>query len=166
MIPQQASSSEEKTEAIIVLTGGIGRVSEGLTLLENGFGKKLFISGVYQGVDVKALLRLARRAPANLKCCIALGYAADNTRGNAIESANWIKSEKFLSVRIVTANYHMPRSLLEFRHVFPNNVHIIPHPVQPSGFSLKKWWKKSREIHLIISEYHKYILARLETELI
>lgn len=162
LIPEPGAASQAKTDAVVVLTGGAGRVNEGLSLLEKGMAKKLFISGVYHGVDVQALLKLAKVAPGNLECCIALGYAADSTRGNASETMEWIAREGFKSIRLVTASYHMPRSLLEFRKELPADVGIVPHPVFPTGFYSGNWWRWRGSARLAISEYHKYILARLD----
>jgi len=165
LIPQPLPDNQVATDAIVVLTGGAGRVGEGLSLLERGLAKKLFVSGVYQGVDVQELLKVARRAPGNLECCIALGYAADNTRGNARETADWMRRENISSIRIVTASYHMPRSLLEFRRALPADVRIVPHPVFPDGFPTESWWRNVSAMRLAISEYHKYLLARLDERL-
>jgi len=162
LIPQPLPDNQVATDAIVVLTGGAGRVGEGLSLLERGLAKKLFVSGVYRGVDVQELLKVARRAPGNLECCIALGYAADNTRGNARETADWMRRESISSIRIVTASYHMPRSLLEFRRALPADVRIVPHPVFPDGFPTESWWRNVSAMRLAISEYHKYLLARLD----
>jgi uncharacterized SAM-binding protein YcdF (DUF218 family) len=162
LIPEPDSVSNEKTQVIVVLTGGVGRVSAGLHLLEQGLGEKLFVSGVYRGVDVQALLRLAQRAPGNLECCIALGYAADSTRGNAEETAEWIRREGVKSVRIVTASYHMPRSLLEFNRILTADIRIVPHPVFPSQFRATDWWRWRGSAQLAISEYHKYLVAQAE----
>lgn len=161
LIPEPGAASAEKTDAIVVLTGGAGRVSEGLSLLAAGSGRKLFVSGVYRGVDVQALLKLAQRAPGDLECCIALGYAADSTRGNAAETVEWVTREGFKSIRLVTASYHMPRSLLEFRHALPSEITVIPHPVFPAGFYAENWWRWRGSARLAISEYNKYILARV-----
>ncbi|MFT5487595.1 MAG: uncharacterized SAM-binding protein YcdF (DUF218 family) [Paracoccaceae bacterium] len=161
LIPEPGAASAEKTDAIVVLTGGAGRVSEGLSLLAAGSGQKLFVSGVYRGVDVQALLKLAQRAPGDLECCIALGYAADSTRGNAAETVEWMAREGFKSIRLVTASYHMPRSLLEFRHALPAEITVIPHPVFPAGFYAENWWRWRGSARLAISEYNKYILARV-----
>ena len=161
LIPEPGVASAEKTDAIVVLTGGAGRISEGLLLLAAGSGRKLFVSGVYRGVDVQALLKLAQRAPGDLECCIALGYAADSTRGNAAETVEWMAREGFKSIRIVTASYHMPRSLLEFRYALPSEVKIVPHPVFPTGFYAENWWRWRGSARLAISEYNKYLLARI-----
>ena len=148
------------TDAIVVLTGGVGRIGAGLSLLERGAGRKLFVSGVYRGVDVQALLRAARRSPADVECCITLGYAADSTRGNAEETAAWIRREGYTSLRLVTASYHMPRSLYEFRRLLPPEVAIVPHPVFPASFFLNDWWRWHGSARLAVSEYHKYLFAR------
>lgn len=155
-------------DAIVVLTGGSLRLDEGLALLSAGKGKKLFVSGVHRGVDVKQLLRLSRQSPDALDCCVILGYAADNTEGNARETAIWIKSENYRSLLLVTANYHMPRSLLEFHQTMPN-LQIIPYPVVPPNVPLDDWWVKPKTAILLAGEFNKYIYAwlrfRLQTSL-
>jgi uncharacterized SAM-binding protein YcdF (DUF218 family) len=157
-IPDKVEDAESLTDAIVVLTGGSARLEEGLTLLAAGKGKKLFVSGVYQGVEVQHLLELSRRRPEELSCCIALGYAANSTIGNALETAEWLEDERFTSIRLVTANYHMPRSLLEFRYAMPN-VRIVPHAVFPEQFKLDAWWQWPGSAHLIFVEYLKYLAA-------
>ena len=120
--------------------------------------RKLFVSGVYRGVDVNELLRIARQSPADLECCIVLGYTADNTVGNAAETAAWMQAEGYASLRLVTANYHMRRSLVEFRHVLPQAT-IIPHHVFVENFRQDDWWRWPGTASLILSEYHKYLAA-------
>jgi|TARA_B100001971_G_C18205928_1_gene547609 uncharacterized SAM-binding protein YcdF (DUF218 family) len=158
MIPHQTTNVERTTDAIVVLTGGSDRLKEGLTLLTDKKAKKLFVSGVYRGNDVRRLLEIQQRSPADLLCCISLGYNATSTAGNAIETTGWIKSQNYRSLRLVTANYHMPRSLLEFSHLMPA-LEIIPHAVFPAQFKRAQWWLWPGTAALIISEYTKYIVA-------
>lgn len=150
------------TDAVVVLTGGPRRLAEGLRLLAAGRAGKLFVSGVHRGVDVAELLRVAQRAPEDVACCIALGYAAGNTAGNAEETAAWMAGEGFRSLRLVTASYHMPRSLLEFRAAMPDT-RIVVHPVFPERFKQARWWMRPGSAALIAGEYTKYVaaLARL-----
>ncbi len=159
-IPRPSPSPPGRTDAIVVLTGGSDRLVEGLRLLAAKSAKKLFVSGVYRGVDVAALLRLARQAPGELECCIMLGYSADNTAGNAYETGVWMRSEGFRSLRLVTASYHMPRSLLEFRRLMPG-VEMIAHPVFPARFKHADWWRWPGTAGLIVREYNKYLMARI-----
>jgi uncharacterized SAM-binding protein YcdF (DUF218 family) len=159
-IPPQAAEPTERTDAVVVLTGGVDRVEAGLQLVAEGRAKKLLISGVYRGVDVAALLRHSRTAPEDVACCVVLGYAADSTVGNAREAAAWMTREGYTSVRLVTASYHMPRSLLEFHRAMPK-VRIVPNPVVPERFMQDAWWRYPGTLSLVVSEYNKYLLALL-----
>src|SRR3546814_2018804 len=76
-IPSRTAAADRRTDAIVVLTGGSMRLEEGLTLLAQGMAKKLFVSGVPQGVEVEELLAVSRRTPEAVDCCIVLGYSAD-----------------------------------------------------------------------------------------
>ena len=158
LIPRPNAPSLVKSQAIVVLTGGSDRMSEGLRLLEGGLAQKLFISGVYHRVEVKELMRVAKKNPKELECCIELGYTADNTTGNACETAAWMEKVRFRSLRLVTASYHMPRSLLEFHRVMPE-MKVIAHPVFPEGFKGEKWWLWPGSTSLIASEFSKYLMA-------
>ncbi len=168
LIPDETPEVEIKilqpTDAIVVLTGGTNRLKEGLTLLTQKKAKKLFVSGVYRGNDVRRLLKVQQLNPSELLCCINLGYAATSTAGNATESASWIKQQNYKSIRLVTANYHMPRSLLEFHYALPK-IEIIPHPVFPEQFKRAKWWAWPGTAALIISEYSKYSVASAHRKL-
>ncbi len=159
-LPEAVTNDTETADVIVVLTGGSDRINTGLDLLEQGSAKKLFISGVYKGVEVQELLRLSQRAPKNLECCVKLGYEADDTRGNALESQNWIEEEGYSSLRLVTAAYHMPRSLLEFRNAMPD-IKILPHPVFPQHVKQKDWWLWPGSMTLILSEYVKFLMAHV-----
>lgn len=157
-IPRTLSPGTPSVEAAVVLTGGSLRLEAGLALLASGQASKLFVSGVHRGVDVAELLRISRRSPESLDCCIVLGYAADDTRGNARETAEWMARENFRSLHLVTASYHMPRSLLEFRSVMAG-VTIVPYPVFPGHVRLSDWWRWPGTALLLFGEYNKYLLV-------
>ena len=146
------------TDAIVVLTGGAGRLGIGIELLAQGRASKLFISGVYRGVDVAELLRVSRHDPEALECCIEVGYDATDTAGNARETARWMAAEGFQSLRLVTASYHMPRSLAEFRRAMPD-VELVPHPVFTDTVRVEDWWSSPRSVGLIASEFTKYLVG-------
>jgi len=157
-LPESVAEPTVETDAIVVLTGGAGRVHEGLKLLSEGRARKLFVSGVYRGVDVDELLRVSRQSPQELACCIVLGYRADNTQGNALETWAWLRDQNLRSLRLVTSAYHMPRSLLEFHRIMPA-IEIVPHPIFPDDFEPGTWWRWPAKPSLIVSEYSKYLAA-------
>ncbi len=170
LIPTSPTEDLRTTDAIVVLTGGKGRIDYGLSLLSEGKAKKMFISGVGENATPKELIeqavsRARRTFSLSPDAIIMLGYNATNTIGNAWETSQWMEKEGFASLRLVTANYHMPRSLLEFVYVMPG-VTIIPDPVIPEGFRREAWWKLNGAGKLTLSEYHKYLAAKLRHWLI
>jgi len=158
LLPTRVEDTTRGTEAIVVLTGGGGRIAEGLDLLAANRAGKLFISGVGAAVDVQELLRVSKRPQADITCCVALGYKADSTYGNAIETAAWMRDNGLRSLRLVTAAYHMPRSLLQFRRAMPE-MEIIPNPVFSANFRPDSWLRWSDSASLIVTEYSKYLIA-------
>lgn len=157
-LPQAPEQPEEVTEAIVVLTGGSGRLAEGLSLLTAGRAGKVFVSGVYRGVDVAELLSATQSGGSSVAHRIALGHDADDTRGNARETAVWMQEEGFSRLRLVTAAYHMPRSLFEFRQVMPE-AEIISHSVFPASVRLDAWWRYPGTFTLLAGEFSKFLLA-------
>jgi uncharacterized SAM-binding protein YcdF (DUF218 family) len=156
--PPPADTRAAATDAIVVLTGGSLRVQSGIDLLRDGKGRKLFVSGVNQQVDLDDLLRISGTVPEWALCCIVLGHEADNTFGNAQETAQWIRGQGFHSLRLVTAWYHMPRSLLEFHRALPE-AEIVAHPVFPDQVKRERWWAWPGTAALLVDEYVKYLGA-------
>ena len=146
------------TDAIVVLTGGRLRLETGFELFAAGTAKKLFVSGVNQRVDRDELLRTLGPAAERASCCIALGHEADNTFGNARETANWMHDEGYRSLRLVTSWYHMRRGLLEFGRAMPQ-ITIIAHPVFAHRLDAERWSSWRSAPLLIIGEYDKYLAA-------
>lgn len=146
----------ENTDAIIVLTGGTNRVTRALDLLSEGEASHLFISGVNKGVKLNELIKLWGYKKPLPDCCIILGYEAETTLGNALEARKWVNENHIKTIRLITATYHMQRSMLEFRHALPN-IKIISHPVIPENFSpdQEKFWK------LCFVEYHKFLISMI-----
>ena len=157
-IPRAPAEPTAATDAIVVLTGGAGRLGAGLELLHEGRAKKLFVSGAYRGVDVAEILRISQQAPEALACCIAIGHSAVDTAGNARETARWMAAEGFVSLRLVTADYHMPRSLAEFRRAMPGVV-LIAHSVSSENVHVDAWWRWPGTASLIASEYTKHLFS-------
>jgi len=154
--PTVIERPDQKTDAIVVLTGGSGRLEAGLMLLQSERADLLFVSGVYQGIDVNNLISLVQEEPVNLTSRVEIGNAT-NTRGNATETAAWANKRKINSLRLVTAAYHMPRSLLEFSHAMDSTT-VIAHPVFPEHVKAD-WWLWPGTAGLVIKEYHKYLMV-------
>lgn len=212
-LPIHSSDSvQEKTDAIVVWTGGGCRVATGLELLAHGLSDRLFISGVYRDAETRdshdksdqieltsdandvwigkecilpqkknmldrvSILGLKGWNPSKVfaKSCkdcdiflseeqinqllakVYIGHQAKTTIGNAIETAQWVASNKIHSIRLVTSSMHMPRSLIECEQ-YLSNVKIIIHPVELTKFNHRHWYKDWRIAYKVSLEYSKYL---------
>ena len=75
-----------RAAAIVVLTGGAQRIGVAGRLLQNRQAGRLLISGVNRVVSRAKLRRLLGIDADLFTCCVDIDYAAQNTRGNAIET--------------------------------------------------------------------------------
>lgn len=116
-----------RTEAIIALTGGRNRIAEAFRLLDEGKSDRLFISGVSKHSSL-AGIKHRNHITGGDDEAVSLGREATNTVENAIETSHWLKENNIKSIRLVTSNYHVPRSTAEFKVQNPE-LQIVIHPV-------------------------------------
>ena len=154
----EAVGPTPRTDAIIVLTGGPGRINAGLDLLRGGLAGKLLISGVDSRVSVEKIISMWRK-DSEPPCCITLGHEARNTAENAAEAKKWLEREKASSALLVTSGYHMPRARLEFSHALPE-VKILPHPIMEESEAEDK-----KSLLFAFEEYNKTIFTWLRLTL-
>ena len=159
MIPERPTQAL-KADGIVALTGGDARVDAAVALFEGGAGKRLLISGVNK-VSSKEEIKKISAGGKRFQCCADIGYAAEDTYGNAEEAAAWTARHHFKSLILVTASYHMPRSLRLFHSMMPA-VKVIPYPVEPAGVNLSQWWRPGT-LHLLHNEYLKYVASFVMT---
>ncbi len=145
-------------DAIVVLTGGAARIGEAGRLLREGWGKRLLISGVNPRVQREDLERLTGLGDWMLRCCVDVGYAALDTAGNAGETRTWVKAHRFRRLIVVTASYHMPRSMAELANAMPG-VELISHAVVPRDLMPATWWRDPASMRILVGEYVKLISA-------
>jgi uncharacterized SAM-binding protein YcdF (DUF218 family) len=152
----------QAADGIVVLTGGSAkRLAAATTLLEAEKGQRLLVSGVNRQVTPEELRLVTKAAERLFRCCVDMGFQAADTVGNARETAAWTRQHHFKSLIVVTADYHMPRSLLEIRAVAPG-VKLTPYPVVTGEVNAHGWWRDNRNARRMVMEYCKYlaILAR------
>ncbi len=158
-----AAAQPDKTDAIIALTGGRNRITEAVKLLEQGKANKLFISGVAKDISLQHIFNTQHIDSPDIPL-IEIGHKAFNTIGNARETKEWVEKNHIKSIRLVTSNYHLLRSLIEFREQNPE-LKIIPHPVYSDKIE-KKWWTSWQTFSLILKEYNKFLYACIRSKLI
>lgn len=142
-----------KTDAVIVLTGGSGRIDRGIKALNEGWSHKMLVSGVDREVRPREFQAGYNVPSEMMDCCLTLGFDSVDTRTNAREAAAWVADNKVTSIRLITTDWHMRRSAFELSQMMPDNVVVIEDAVQ-SKPSLKT----------LFLEYHK-LMARLVSRL-
>jgi uncharacterized SAM-binding protein YcdF (DUF218 family) len=156
IVTRSPAPVDSHADGIVVLTGESRRIAEGARLLKEGRAERMLISGVYRHTGKSALLRISGLSEDKFDCCVDVGYAALDTAGNANEARNWATARRYGSLIVVTASYHMPRSLAELSLALPT-ARLIPHPVVPKGFPASRWWLNVAVTRTLVSEYLKFL---------
>lgn len=148
---------DEKTDAIVVLTGGRGRIEEGVRLYREHKARWLFLIGVDPSVQKRDLLKGGDGKKDEEG--IILEKVSRNTLENAFYSRDLIIKKDVRSIMLITSRYHMKRATLIFRNLLPKDVAIYPHPVDSKNLK-EKWWNDGGSFRLLFSEFYKYCLFR------
>ena len=162
-LPDQQIELDRNADGIVVLTGGDSRVTDALALLAAGRAKRLLISGVYTGTTTSDIARQVVDYNRMLSCCVDLDYSAVNTVGNAVGARQWAVKNGFHSLIVVTSAYHMQRALAELAHQLPD-VALIPYPVVSDRLRIEPWWSNGTTTKVVLSEYFKYLAAKLRMQ--
>ena len=141
---------DARADVIAVLTGGPGRIEAGVKLLEDGAAPVLLVSGVGLQIGLDDIARIAGTAPESLAGRVSLGRAAASTHGNAIEIAAFAEARGARRILVVSADFHLPRALLEVRRAMPR-AELVPVPVRAAPARTETW----------VREYVKYLGALL-----
>lgn len=140
----------EKTDVVVVPTGGEGRIDRGLVVLRKGWAGKMLVSGVSREVKPGEFAAHYKVERGLMACCVTLGFESVDTRSNAVETAGWLKATKARSVRLVTTDWHIRRAVFELRRVASDDITVVEDAV----VSKPSFW-------ILFLEYHKLLAARV-----
>ena len=138
------------TDAVVVPTGGPGRIDRGLDLLRRHQAKRMLVTGVGAGVRKEDLAREYRADTRLFDCCVDLGRDAVDTRSNAGETAAWLTRQHYRSVRLVTSDWHLPRAGMELRAAVGPGVVVLGDGVP-----------NTPRLTTLVNEYNKLLLRRV-----
>jgi uncharacterized SAM-binding protein YcdF (DUF218 family) len=148
ILPQPLGAG--RNDAVVVLTGGEGRVARGLEALDRGWARRLLVAGVDREVRAREFAAEYEVSPRTMACCVTLDRVSVDTRSNAREGARWIAANKVRSVRLVTSDWHMRRAAWELEQTMPEGVSLARDAV-PTRPSFK----------ILFLEYHKLLARRI-----
>lgn len=135
-----------RTDGVVALTGGGGRIPHALEVIARGRARRLLVSGVDREVRPREFAAEYKVPERLMACCITLGYDAVDTRSNAIETVRWIRQNRLGSIRLVTTDWHMRRAALDLAAEAPDSLIIVEDAV-PSKPSLR----------ILFIEYNKLV---------
>jgi uncharacterized SAM-binding protein YcdF (DUF218 family) len=145
-----AKADADKTDGIVVITGGSQRIEHGVEMLGAGKGKRMLVAGADPAVTKADLVRRLGGRKKLVQCCVDLGSESVDTRSNAEETRRWLERKGFKSVRLITSDWHMRRARYEFRRELKDDFKVVPDAVRSEpGFMT------------LFGEYNKYLLRRI-----
>ena len=150
----------EAADGIVALTGANSneRIAAAVGLLTERRGGRVLVSGVNREVTREQLRTVSGSVRRIYDCCVDLGFSAYDTIGNARETADWARAMRFTSLIIVSADYHMPRAMLELTAVMRGTgVTLQAYPAATSALRSSRWWRNPGSARLMVVEYCKYL---------
>lgn len=130
--PITSWSQDPVADCAVVLTGGAGRIREGLALIQKGLVKTLVISGVNPNTDVHDLVTPMDQAFGTSLPQVILERHSQTTYGNARQSAPILEALRCRDLVLVTSQAHMYRARKTFEAALPSSIKILPHAVPSS----------------------------------
>lgn len=145
-------------DGLVALTGAGSneRIAAAMHLLEDDKAQRLLVSGVNREASREDIRTVSRAVKRLYDCCVDLGFEAADTVGNARETASWAKAMRYRRLIVVTADYHMPRAMLELRSALPQ-AELQAYPVKTGVLDARRWWRTSGSARLMVLEYCKYL---------
>ena len=148
LVPRAAGT--DATDGVVVLTGAPGRIQRGIEVLDKRWSGRMLVSGVDREVKPNEFAAEYHLGRATMRCCVELGYRSTDTRSNALETARWIASNHFHSVRLVTTDWHMRRAAFDLGSVAPKGTRIVEDAV-----------RSKPEPRTLLVEYNKLLARRI-----
>ena len=143
-----APFSGEVADAILVFTGGDGRIATGYRAWKEGKGNELFILGAGPEAKLASILPEGEQLTQDDLPRIHFEGWSENTLENAVSAKSEVVSRTYRKVILVTSDYHVARAHLTLRKVLPPTVSISVIPV-PSAWRKKGAWHRLPRIFFV-----------------
>ena len=132
-------------DALMVLSGGEGRVAEGYRAWSSGAATEFYILGAGRDVPLTRLVPPVSSLPLSARSRIHAEGWSENTLENAFSAKTAVEERTFSSVILVTSDYHVPRAWIAFRKILPPPVALYVLPVRSERWSsVLTAWRTAR----------------------
>lgn len=145
-------------DAIIILSGGIGRIEEGSVMHQNGFASIILLSNAKEETSSYGDM---------LQTALALGISekvvltedeAQSTYQNALLTLPIMQDNGFSSAIVVSSDFHMRRVKFIFDHVYKDSgINLTYVGSSESGYNATMWWTDKYSREMTFNEYIKMI---------
>ncbi|MDH6373276.1 uncharacterized SAM-binding protein YcdF (DUF218 family) [Paenibacillus sp. PastF-3] len=149
--------SPQPSDAIIVLSGGQGRVEKAAELYKAGYAPYIILSNAKE---------ITSRSGDMLQTALNLGIpqdaiytenAAESTYQNAEFTLPIMKEHDLQSAIVVSSDFHMRRVKLLYDRVYKKSEIELTYVGSPSGYNAKRWWSDRNSRETTFNEYAKMI---------
>lgn len=140
----------QTTDAIVVITGGKGRIEHAMDMLADRQAKRMLVAGADPSVTKRDLVNRLGGRERLVRCCVDLGSESVDTRSNAEEAKRWLAHNQYRSLRLITSDWHMRRARFEFHKVLGSDYELLTDAVRTEP-----------QFATLFSEYNKFVLRRI-----
>ena len=105
---KSAGDDVAATDAIVVITGGEGRIEHAVAMLAQRKGKRLLIAGADPAVTKEDLVRRLQGRRRLMQCCVDLGSESVDTR--SIRRSAQLARHRISLARLITSLAHAARA--------------------------------------------------------
>ncbi|MEK4144318.1 hypothetical protein BSK62_26050 [Paenibacillus odorifer] len=149
--------SPQSKDAIIILSGGEGRMEEGTILYKKGFAPYVMLSNSKEGISKHGDMLQTALALGIPESSILTENQARSTYQNARFSLPIMKQHGFTSAIVVSSDFHMRRVKFIFDHVYKDSGIKLTYVGADSGYNARYWWSDSYSRETTFNEYIKMI---------
>ncbi|NQX45876.1 YdcF family protein [Paenibacillus tritici] len=151
------SESPGQADVLIILSGGGGRVEQGVQLFQEGYAPQLLLSNVKENAGPSGNMRQTSLSLGIPEGAILAENAAQSTYQNAQFTLPIMKQQGFKSAIVVSSDFHMRRVKFIFDHVYKDSGIELTYVGADSGYNAKAWWSDRYSRETTFNEYTKMI---------
>ncbi|MFZ7942315.1 MULTISPECIES: YdcF family protein [Bacillaceae] len=141
----------KEADAIVVLSGGEGRLEKGMELYKLGIARNIILSnGLADGLWERAGSLVPEES-------LVLESKADSTYESAVYVKDIMKKKNYHSAIIISSDFHMRRVKYNFDRVFKDDDPALTYVASETSYNQMAWWMSKRNIGITVSEYVKII---------